>query len=166
MHTQQQTHLHHTAHTHPQHKHTFCLTNPVWVQLRRYVTALICTCKKKAKTSCTTAQADQGLCFLLARHYKWAPAWENQQCRFWQGLTQTMLYSYWRWLEAWNLYLGRRGILLPKYRKQRRWSALWLSRSWSASLFSHMQKHCVFSRCGLIMQRLSNERGHIFNRVS
>ena len=32
----------------------------------------------------------------------WAPAGENQQCGFWPGLTQTRLYSYWRWLEAWN----------------------------------------------------------------
>ena len=28
--------------------------------------------------------------------------WENQQCGFWPGLTQTRLCSYWRWLEAWN----------------------------------------------------------------
>ena len=27
---------------------------------------------------------------------------KNQQCGFWPGLTQTRLYSYWRWLEAWN----------------------------------------------------------------
>ena len=33
---------------------------------------------------------------------KWAATWENQQCGFWPGLTQTRLYSYWRWLEAGN----------------------------------------------------------------
>ena len=32
----------------------------------------------------------------------WAATWENQQCGFWPGLTQTRLYSHWRWLEAWN----------------------------------------------------------------
>ena len=30
------------------------------------------------------------------------PAWEHQHFGFWSGLTQTRLYSYWRWLEAWN----------------------------------------------------------------
>ena len=34
--------------------------------------------------------------------YIWAVTWENQQCGFWQGLTQTRLHSHWRWLEAWN----------------------------------------------------------------
>ena len=34
--------------------------------------------------------------------YMWAATWENQQCGFWPGLTQTRLYCYWRWLEAWN----------------------------------------------------------------
>ena len=28
--------------------------------------------------------------------------WENQECGFWPGLTQTSLYSHWRWLEAWK----------------------------------------------------------------
>ena len=51
----------------------------------------------------------------------WHEAWENQQCGFWPGLTQTRLYSYLRWLEAWNFS----GEADP--------------RSWSASLFSHMQ---------------------------
>ena len=32
----------------------------------------------------------------------WAASWENQQCGFWPGLTQTRLYSHWRWLKAWN----------------------------------------------------------------
>ena len=32
----------------------------------------------------------------------WAPAWENQQCGFWPGLTQTRLCCHWRWLGAWN----------------------------------------------------------------
>ena len=36
--------------------------------------------------------------------------------------------------------LGSRGIVLSVQRKQRRWSASRLPRSWSASLFSHMQK--------------------------
>ena len=30
----------------------------------------------------------------------WAATWENQQCGFWPGLTQTRLYSHWRWLES------------------------------------------------------------------
>ena len=33
----------------------------------------------------------------------WALAWENQQCGFCLHLTQTRLYSHWRWLEPWNL---------------------------------------------------------------
>ena len=36
--------------------------------------------------------------------------------------------------------LESRGIVLSKWRKQRRWSASLLPWSWSASLFSHMQK--------------------------
>ena len=33
---------------------------------------------------------------------------ENQQCGFWPGLTQTRLYSYWRWLEAWNFVFRKK----------------------------------------------------------
>ena len=33
---------------------------------------------------------------------KWAASWENQHSGFRSGLTQTRLYSYRRWLEAWN----------------------------------------------------------------
>ena len=36
--------------------------------------------------------------------------------------------------------LGRRGIVLSVWPKQRRWSASRLPRRWSVSLFSHMQK--------------------------
>ena len=45
--------------------------------------------------------------------------------------------------DGWRLEISdleSRGIVLSKWRKQRRWSATRLSRSWSASLFSHMQK--------------------------
>ena len=40
--------------------------------------------------------------------------------------------------------LGRKGFLLSVLRKQRRWSASGLARSWSAALFSHMQKADFF----------------------
>ena len=39
---------------------------------------------------------------------KWAASWKNQQCGFWPGLTQTRLYSYWRWLEAWNFVFRKK----------------------------------------------------------
>ena len=42
---------------------------------------------------------------------KWAPAWENQQCRFWPSLTQTRLHSYWWWLEAWNFGFRKSEVL-------------------------------------------------------
>ena len=32
----------------------------------------------------------------------WAASWENQQCGFRTGLTQTGLYKHRRWLETWN----------------------------------------------------------------
>ena len=38
----------------------------------------------------------------------WAATWENQQCGFWPGLTQTRLYSHWRWLEAWNFGFSKK----------------------------------------------------------
>ena len=38
----------------------------------------------------------------------WAPAWENQQFGFWPDLTQTRLYSNWRWLEAWNFVFRKK----------------------------------------------------------
>ena len=57
------------------------------------------------------------------------------------GPTQTGLYSHRRWLETFNFeFRFCRMIVLSKWRKQRRWSASRLPRSWSASLFSHMQK--------------------------
>ena len=37
----------------------------------------------------------------------WAATRENQQCGFWSGLTQTRLYSYWRWPEAWNFRFSK-----------------------------------------------------------
>ena len=49
--------------------------------------------------------------------------------------------------------LESRGIVLSKWRKQRCWSASWLPRSWSASLFSHMQKN-----------RFSHVAAHMFLR--
>ena len=39
---------------------------------------------------------------------KWACAWENQQFGFWPGMTQTRLYSYWRWLEARNFVFRKK----------------------------------------------------------
>ena len=43
---------------------------------------------------------------LVIRHgrpsIQWAATWENKQCGFWPGLTQTRLYSHWRWLEVRN----------------------------------------------------------------
>ena len=38
----------------------------------------------------------------------WASTWENQQCGFWPGLTQTRLYSYWRWLETRNFVFRKK----------------------------------------------------------
>ena len=37
-----------------------------------------------------------------------APEWENQQFGFGPGLTQTKLYSYWRWLQAWNFVFRKK----------------------------------------------------------
>ena len=53
--------------------------------------------------------------------------------------------------------LESRGLVLSKWRKQRRWSASRLPRSWSASLFSHMQKS-GFLTSRLISKRLSSVR--------
>ena len=39
---------------------------------------------------------------LMRTKVKWAATRENQQCGFWPGLTQSRLYSHWRWLEAWK----------------------------------------------------------------
>ena len=49
----------------------------------------------------TSAKADQHII------YKWAALWENQR-GFWPGLTQTRLYSHWRWLEAWNFVFRKK----------------------------------------------------------
>ena len=47
--------------------------------------------------------------YLLPESYfKWACAWENQQFGFWPGLTRTRLYSYWRWLKAWNFVFRKK----------------------------------------------------------
>ena len=59
----------------------------------------------------------------------------SDQVRHKPGCTAT---EYGERLEI--LDLESRGIALSMLRKQRRWSALRLPRSWSASLFSHMQK--------------------------
>ena len=53
--------------------------------------------------------------------------------------------------DGWRLEISdleSRGIVLSKWRKQRRWSASRSPRSWSASLFSHMQN------CGFLTSRL------------
>ena len=76
----------------------------------------------------------------------WAASWEYKRSGFRSGPTQTRLYSYRRWPEAWNF--GFRGIVLSMQQKQRRWSPSRLPRSWSASLFSHMQNF------GFLMTRL------------
>ena len=72
-----------------------------------------------------------------------ASSWENQQCGFWPGLTQTRLYSYWRWLEAWNFVLRYWTIQVAKIKR------------WSASRFKADLRLCfrisrllVFSWCG------------------
>ena len=44
----------------------------------------------------------------VLRFCKWTPAWENTQFGSWPGPTQTRLYSYWRWLEAWNFVFSRK----------------------------------------------------------
>ena len=47
--------------------------------------------------------------FLLAIHFSSCSlTWENQQCGLWPGLTQTRLYSHWRWLEAWNFVFRKK----------------------------------------------------------
>ena len=46
--------------------------------------------------------------FLIIAYHNWAATWENQQCGFWPGLTQTRLYNYWRWLEAWNFVFRKK----------------------------------------------------------
>ena len=40
--------------------------------------------------------------------YIWAATWENQQYGFCPGLTQTRLYNYWSWLEAWNFVFRKK----------------------------------------------------------
>ena len=60
------------------------------------------------------------------------------------GPTQARMYNHSKWLDAWNFGLARSGIAL-RSEKQRRWSAAWsLHRSWSASLFPHMQNSRFF----------------------
>ena len=39
---------------------------------------------------------------------KWAATYENQQCGFWPGLTQTRLYSHWGRLGAWNFVFRKK----------------------------------------------------------
>ena len=49
-----------------------------------------------------------GWCSFPRRKFIWAPAWENQQFGFWPGLTQTRLYSHWRWLEVGNFVFRKK----------------------------------------------------------
>ena len=48
------------------------------------------------------------VCFACFSKHIWAVWWENQQCGFWPGLTQTRLYSHWRWLEAGNFVFRKK----------------------------------------------------------
>ena len=59
---------------------------------------------------------------------KWATLWENQQCGLGTGPTQTGLCMHRRWPETGNF----------GFRKKRN-CTIQLPRSWSVSLFSHMQ---------------------------
>ena len=73
---------------------------------------------------------------------KWAAMWENKQCGFWPGLTQTRLYSYWRWLEAWNFRLKNFPVEVLCYPGSENKGADQLRGNREADLrlcFSHMQ---------------------------
>ena len=86
--------------------------------------------------------------------YSWRSAFHRDSRRektglwgFRPGLTQADLYSHRSRLELSISDLWRRGIVLSLWGKQRRWSAMQLLHSWSASLFSHRQNP-VFLRRG------------------
>ena len=59
------------------------------------------------------------ICSILTKI--WAALWENQQCGFHTGLTQTELHKHRRWQETGNFDLESRGIVLSVYWKQRCW---------------------------------------------
>ena len=60
----------------------------------------------------------------------WAATWKNQQCGIWLGLTQTRLYSHWRWLEAWNF-----GFIYYPSSENKGADQLRLPRSWLICVF-------------------------------
>ena len=75
----------------------------------------------------------------------WSSACSDLQ-GFGPGPTQTGLYSYMAWLEAWSFG----SIVLSVKRKQRRWSAVQLLHRWSPPLLSYIYRQ----KSSFLMTRL------------
>ena len=71
--------------------------------VRIHIVGFLVSRLKKKKTSKGKDEQWPGTWYSI-----WAATWENQQCGFWLGLTQTRLYSYWRWLEAGNFVFRKK----------------------------------------------------------
>ena len=76
-----------------------------------------------------------------------AASWENQQCGFWPGLTQTRLYSYWRWQEARNSVFRKKRDCTIQVKTKELISFAVTAKLICVFVFAYA-KHWVFSRRG------------------
>ena len=90
------------------HCHMTYHLQPLWGQMRFFVYTVRCGSAPQyhkfwnSLTSLQHANYMQQTLLII-----WASLWENRSSGFRPGLTQTGLYSQWRWLEAWNFGLRK-----------------------------------------------------------